>query len=479
MPRLCCCGTERRQNQTPETELAGIREAALPHCQPYIYSPRIKSKGKAIARNSAQMICYRHETEPSAVPVPGPTDLDQLVVEDSETEESDAARHPRSITIYNKLRSRLRRPFTREKNAKRNPPVTISKSAEEIARRAELRRLRRLRIQSELKREEGQNKINSGSAKTARHISSLATLSQPGGGPRDTLEFVVPSSLKYQNSAQSTVFITSKDEATSGDKQAANGLEKKDQSDSTLGGELPRHGDVIQLLDSKGKPASKASQQQPEHTPSLSTPEPLNCSALSPQAGNRCPGAEDQEQKRTEAISWDGQSALGIWIIAQSLNSQDCSAANLDITTGNGSPPRGKSVVPANDSQNSQKTIQIKKSNEESLPLDPTTVNKHDISARKDEKAGNHLHVHLESCSSTDLLQSPSQDLAEKYALAMAYSDTTKTPLENGSSNYTSGITSFQASPARSEAHLPSLAIEELQHLQLCPFPGKCFEGMF
>lgn len=427
-----------------------------------------------MTRSPHQVVDFKNSVHASAVPVTAGTGLDELVVDDSVTEGTDTPRKTKNGRIIKGLRLKIARRFSRGKDAGRSSPVTVGKSTEEIARRAELRRLRCQRIQAELKREEISGWGKEEPTKNAHHAPSLATISHPGGGPRDTIEFAVPSSLKYDNSAQSTVSSTAKCGPIIVNEGAANTIEGNhaintvvEEASQTSAGDLPSSGAdgnlQCQVLD---KPTTVTFAPE-DHTTSI-RPKSCNMDHSSPLTK----GQEAPQQ--TGVAPWDGQSALGIWIIAQGLTSPECSSINLDPNTADEITSETKASGDVDNSQDSLIFESVEGGNEMPYNSKPTMDSEHSsTSTGKDRKANDASCEHVKLRTPTGLLQSPSQELAEKCALAMAYSDNTKDPPDNGSSNYTSAIPSFQASPARSESNLPSLKVQDLHDLELSPFPGK------
>lgn len=124
----------------------------------------------------------------SLVPI-DPVDVGELVIEDSDSDESpDSGTHNRSASsTLHLVRTHLRRHISQDSLSKRKSRSAVGSSQEEIERRAELKRLRHKRIQEELSSEDD-NKTPLGEASSQRqHGASIEIL--PHGGPRDTIEF--------------------------------------------------------------------------------------------------------------------------------------------------------------------------------------------------------------------------------------------------------------------------------------------------
>ncbi len=82
----------------------------------------------------------------------------------------------------------MRRHISQDSLTRRKGRSAVGSSEEEIARRAELKRLMHKRIQDELRSEAGQDAQSDASS---RHVVRRRGEPLPGGGPRDNLEFSV------------------------------------------------------------------------------------------------------------------------------------------------------------------------------------------------------------------------------------------------------------------------------------------------
>ncbi|KAI5925489.1 hypothetical protein F4810DRAFT_658868 [Camillea tinctor] len=116
-----------------------------------------------------------------------PTTLD---VDDSDDDAPMRHTGKSSIGTLESIKTRLIRRISHKSDAKRYSQQSLGNSDEEIARRAELKRLMRKRIQDELKSEEQDGHIRS-SCPDEPVYDNCPEPELPGGGPRDTLEFAV------------------------------------------------------------------------------------------------------------------------------------------------------------------------------------------------------------------------------------------------------------------------------------------------
>ncbi|KAI1635488.1 hypothetical protein F4809DRAFT_664190 [Biscogniauxia mediterranea] len=116
-----------------------------------------------------------------------PTILD---VEDSDDDMLVRNTGKPNIGALESIKTKLIRRLSHKSEAKRFSQQSLGNSDEEIARRAELKRLMRKRIQDELKSEEQDGRARSRCPDEPVYDNCLEP-NLPGGGPRDTLEFAV------------------------------------------------------------------------------------------------------------------------------------------------------------------------------------------------------------------------------------------------------------------------------------------------
>ncbi|ETS78700.1 hypothetical protein PFICI_08553 [Pestalotiopsis fici W106-1] len=187
MPALCCCSSRGAypsgDRSTPIAQLpARPAQARL---------PRAQRKGQ----NHDGPAVMIDTPAPSLVATPRQQAvLDPTVIEvddsDSEDEPSDLRTPP--TTALGALKTKLIRRLSQKSQSKRQSQQSIGSSEEELARRAELRRLRQKRIQGELSTET--DLVNSGHDHVPSRRTSPSPSERPditGGGPRDTIEFSV------------------------------------------------------------------------------------------------------------------------------------------------------------------------------------------------------------------------------------------------------------------------------------------------
>lgn len=184
MTILCCCGQLRSRKQPQNGEHLDLPipppPAKLP--PPVLHASAI-SPGSTLARSSLTNPLPGAATDASV-------HLGELVLEESEDDniDEDPAQDSRnrSTSTLLAVKSRIRRHLSQDSLQRQ------SETEEQIAHRAEVKRLMRKRIQEELQSEA--DDVPSRSSTPQRHVTGPATL--PGNGPRDTIEFTVDESHK-------------------------------------------------------------------------------------------------------------------------------------------------------------------------------------------------------------------------------------------------------------------------------------------
>lgn len=181
MDILCCCGNLRHKKKPQHEEGPALPTlpppARLPPLVPYSLA---LSPGSTVARSSLTN------------PLPGAAadasvQLGELIVEDSDEENGDHDEEPaqdsknRSTSTLQAVKSCIRRHLSQDSLSRE------SETEEQIARRAEVKRLLRKRIQEELRSEAD---VASQEPSTPPH-RAYAHVNVAANGPRDTIEFTV------------------------------------------------------------------------------------------------------------------------------------------------------------------------------------------------------------------------------------------------------------------------------------------------
>ncbi|KAI8672219.1 hypothetical protein NCS56_00684500 [Fusarium sp. Ph1] len=360
----------------------------------------------------------------------------------------------------------------------KNPSLTsLGNSDEEIARRAELRRLMRQRIQDELQTEQPDDDMENKPAHGIRCIASIVNLGLPSAGPRDAIEFAVnkspsldarvPRSGKDQSHERDVPesqnatddqkkMSLDRNNPTEDDNKAENDGDKSDGADlaTNLLSQTPRSGQIDQAHSQKSFQLSNSATRL-----------------------DRILGPDNSFNSRHASSSADGHSALGVWLIAQGLRSRDNSTLHFDDdeeeeATGGGidssqvvnqsGPAETAKKEPTSGSQN----ILLK---EDTLPANQVSVATGALDRAKpsgdldSERCKVNPYPEIGS-RRTGHTSSP---LSGERTGAPTVATTRNSLVDNSSSCYPS---KFQPSPARSRQNLYSLDLKELEGMELSPF---------
>ncbi|KAI0427854.1 hypothetical protein F5Y09DRAFT_350040 [Xylaria sp. FL1042] len=189
MSILCCC-CHNPQSAEKETRAASTQ---LP-----IQPPRARLS-KSLSRSDTDMYLSSilASRGPSQLIIPAYhniVDPEAVDVEDSDDDSPERdVRGPNAGTLGS-FRTKLIRRLSHRADAKVGSRPFVGTSDEELARRAELKRLMHKRIQEELKSEEEDDNDDDMRRLTPLKSPSISNCREPelpGGGPRDTIEFSV------------------------------------------------------------------------------------------------------------------------------------------------------------------------------------------------------------------------------------------------------------------------------------------------
>ncbi|KAI0878780.1 hypothetical protein GGS24DRAFT_341648 [Hypoxylon argillaceum] len=191
MSLLCCC--RNRQPAGKETQTQAIDLPTQP--------PRVRLS-RTLSRSDTNMYLSSllASRGPSQVVIPAYhniVDPEAVDVEDSDEDVLDRDADESKTRKLGSFRTRLIRRLSHRADAKASPRPSAGTSDEELARRAELKRLMHKRIQEELRSEEEEDEDDNDDIKLAPSrqpsINNCREPELPGGGPRDTIEFSVSS----------------------------------------------------------------------------------------------------------------------------------------------------------------------------------------------------------------------------------------------------------------------------------------------
>ncbi|KAH6606760.1 glutathione-dependent formaldehyde-activating enzyme [Trichoderma cornu-damae] len=260
---------------------------------------------------------------PPEMPSGDLTELEQLVVDDSDGDGEDDNALAKTSSALNVVRTKLIRHISHENEPSRRSRASAGHSREEVARRAELRRFRHQRIQEELKNEESNAESSSTSHRSTRYLSPLIDPGQPGVGPRDAIEFTVTDG-HHLTTAQAP---PTKDVVPSAIQQEK--MCDAMQTECTAA-KPPSTGAVP---DTEGE--DQAHPLRPPSTHSAASQKMAGCSYNVPRLG-RVLGADNEFEVRHGAYAWEEQSSLSIWLAAQGLRSRSSSVRPRDSETNGG-----------------------------------------------------------------------------------------------------------------------------------------------
>ncbi|KAI0098575.1 hypothetical protein F4776DRAFT_658410 [Hypoxylon sp. NC0597] len=190
MSIFCCCRGRRTIYRESDLERQDIIE--LP-----VHPPRAKLSKLPLSTSEPEL------SPPQIVTTKAPSLLHTsipeatvdpaiLEVEDSDDDEPIRSTRNSSTGTLGVIKTRFIRPLSQKSESRRHSQQSLGTSDEELARRAELKRLMHKRIQEELKSEEEQEEVEvKANNLEALKPDSSTNIGLPGGGPRDNLEFSV------------------------------------------------------------------------------------------------------------------------------------------------------------------------------------------------------------------------------------------------------------------------------------------------
>lgn len=399
------------------------------------YSARQQQKQmSALEKLSNENI--RTRPRPRDIPLSNLCNVDGLLVDGFDSENTKLRLGRWASAALSAIITRLTRHTSKENASHHHASITIGNSEEQIARRAELRRLRDKRIQEELHNDYGSDK----SSRSVRYISSFTNISGLGRGPRDTIEFAVQQPEKHR---------------------------EEDTSHTT-------RVDITKL-------AVQQSETSAEEDPTHRT-EDVKRQALPPPTKLQLPTPASQGSFTGQC---DGRWVLDVWLSAQEKQSRESSVVRLQH------PEMESTAIPeqtsrlsgclgmASSSEQSTRGRSNDKSDSGDHQNRATHVSRKTPASRSQLKQSYYFRdPEWDKNSSKErnvITESPSEHLIQSYAAAMAFTNS----FDNGSLNYVSQTPSFQSSLARSQSPIHELKDQNLQILGLSDFPCEFKRGIF
>ncbi|CAJ0555148.1 Ff.00g052130.m01.CDS01 [Fusarium sp. VM40] len=326
MDQLCCCKFSWRCDggMKPATQKPDIQPIPLLNLCPEEeqQEPEEKSQHSLIGLSDIVWAIPVNNSSPGSGSV-----VHQLAEDDNSDSDQDQPQVTKKpSTAFDVVRNKLIRSISLNNNNDQPSLLSVGNSEEDVARRAELKRIMRQRIQDELDSGELDNDIENKPKNTIRCISSVVELALPNSGPRDAIEFGVSNSSS--RSAQSARLETIQDKLhDTPDLQASKEITPKFERHSlAMSGVLDEEDGWKK--DTIG-PSSSATRLSPHEDADF--PHYQKSFQLSNGVArlDRILGPDSSFNSR-QASSGDGQSALGVWLIAQGLRSRDNSTLFFD-----------------------------------------------------------------------------------------------------------------------------------------------------
>lgn len=483
MAHLCCCKRQSQHDASPNPRL--VHSGPIAPGDTALYSletyPHPITKHRAAEKREATSSGTTSDVIVSAVPVEpgceGTQGLDELVVDNSEAEDDQVPLTKRASATWGAVRDRLTRHISLESTSKRQSPSLAGRSQEELERRAELKRLMHKRIQDELLCDDSLLDPCIDDKQNTRK-PSLSNLSQARGGPRDTIEFIV-------NSNEHPIRCGSASEQICPEAQ-----ESVDDGPNNF----PRHcidrlNENDNIVQSEQYHAKKKSSAPCDDETDRAHCGPIGGSSHFVKHVAQAPlsdpprRSEREKSDSRDSQSWETQSVLAMWLRSQSVRSRESSVVRLNTLDADASVPmipRPRSDIKAEGDKCITDGISpVTRKN--SRTASSRNVHPSVVSARPVEESHQY-----DTSSDTDGMMSPteavqqeqlfplspSQDLAQSYAVAMAYDSVQDT----SSSIYPSVLPSIQTSPTASQSNIfYNLNSRDLQSIHLASSPCRSF----
>ncbi|KYK55343.1 hypothetical protein DCS_07306 [Drechmeria coniospora] len=463
MKAFCCCTSRRRGrtvdgrdgNAIPLSEASGLFDTAL-------HQERGLGDSRASRHPPADYASSSAQVSPREVPV----DVCQLMADndsDGEHETSHSAR--RSTRTLSAVRAKLIKHMSHDIDIDRQSRTAVGHSKEELARRAELRRLRQKRIQDELEKECVNDDGSVKSHQSTRHLSTLIDFGQPGGGPRDAIEFTVKHGTTMLDVAASVL--------------------------QSVPSSTPSHSSCLDLTDA-GRGHEPTSSQNGEGlsvtgtammTPAASHSQPavaqhkrhraLSGCAPSPPRLERALGVDSDFDICHGSHAWDDQSALGVWLIAQGMRSRDSSLGRPADQASDRTTAPEQAPPPTQEFGGVPRVIDTETPTEErriTISLPPRLSSEAEANrsqARDGTGTGGSTLRHDEPVDADNLTPSPSRNAPEYRRSATSVA---RHHVDRPSSNYPSTDTSSPPSSVHTLSNRFSLSQQDIENLELSPF---------
>ncbi|KAG6048474.1 hypothetical protein E4U39_007343 [Claviceps sp. Clav50 group G5] len=377
----------------------------------------------------------------------GGTELCQIPDSHAETRDARSSDLMPRTNTFDVIRAKMAKHLSQDVSSRRQSRVSIGHSDEEVARRAEVRRLRQKRIQDELQRDNEGHAPSVESNHSTQRLATIVDLGSPRSGPRDTIEFSVvdcalpscpdsdlSSSRCSQACAASCIPNTQ-------DRNICYSVRCSLQS------EIPSATGGLSSHTSPKTPPLPETKRSSTLTTSIRPSSQLGSSQV-----ERVPGVDSEFNIRHGSHAWDDQTALGVWLIAQGIQLHDNSVPQDEQTVRADRSPvqHFSSIVDDFGGVDSimESLFSVPEGALAATPLRSDDA-KHENS-ESDCAIVEEYGEKLANCSRSDV-QAP-EGVKDK-----------------GSSNYPSVMPSVDSSPSLSEARSYVLSQQDMENLELSP----------
>ncbi|KAF4989839.1 hypothetical protein FGRMN_8862 [Fusarium graminum] len=352
----------------------------------------------------------------------------------------------KSSTAFDTMRNKIIRSMSLTNENDQPSLLSIGNSEEEIARRAELRRIMHQRIQIELESDEPGEHIESKPPNSSRCIYSVVELALPNSGPRDAIEFGVNSAvsrgrqsapLGTDQDSEALKVTTVKSERYSSGTPEVSSEDDASKRDMGVSRSAVTH---LSLDEDVDFAHSKKSFQLSNSTGRLDR-------ILGPDSSfNSC-----------LASSGDGQSALGVWLIAQGLRSRDNSTLFFD---------EGEEIGAPKETELTEQNLSVS-NKEDGKP----TFDSYEVSEKEDQPTALNTSDKVEFQPRSRSNTKNDYDGTHVSSGELAWGPTVTALLNSFTDNtHSSDASKSQSSPERSQQNIYRLDPKDLESMELSPF---------
>ncbi|KAF4982495.1 hypothetical protein FZEAL_1888 [Fusarium zealandicum] len=479
MPLLCCC---KFRHLIQEASSKGAHDVALQTLSAQAHPAEQEQPAtKPTHRHSLMGLA---DTAWMALGQPVDSSENGSVIHqivDGDSDSDDDQRHPpkreKTSGPFDAVRNRLIRSISTESSSKHPSFSSLGHSEEEIARRAELRRLMHQRIQDELQTEQSDDDDSKKSPQGIRCVSSVVNLAITSTGPRHAIEFAVSKSSSAEARAvragrtQSDPSKAQESQDIEAGRIAGFSCEKEHVNEAYADKKEANEVVGSHFATSHFLPSTSKSRnlEQPHSQKSFQLSNSVT-------RLDRILGPDSSFNSRHASSSGDGHSVLGVWLIAQGLRSRDNSTLHVeedemenseinDPTKCAFTPPAERKKTSLSDPyEASKKRVNLPSS------LPSTTVTALDMANRGLFSQVHNTKSKTQVPQSPQYNQQPTPPLSDDVLNSIAMPVVLNTFADSSSSRYPSKLPSFQPSPALSQQHVYRLNTKDLENMELSPF---------